>query len=697
MPATRGFARRIASLLRRREDQVFFALCAVVGVVGALIGEGFRALLDGSVRLLFHDDDLPSGISALKPSWLIVVVPAAGGLLAGVVLTARRRPDAAAHGVPEVMEVVTLGRRATRLRAAVWKSAAAFCGIFTGGSIGREGPIIQMATAAAARMGAVLNLSEESYRILTAAGVAAGVAGAYSTPLAGVLFVAEIIVGTLNMRILGAAGIAAAAAVVTGGALGFERGPFLRPRGSAVIGAALQDPIVFVMKSEWEYVSFAALGLACGVLAAGFMYSLAAGGRAFGALKLPVPVKTALGGAVVGGIGLAWPEVFGNGYEATMHILQDQTTAAFVGWLVVLKIIATSASVGSGVPGGVFTPTLMIGAALGAWYGHGVQHVFGAANTVDPVYYAQVGVAGALAGTMHAPLLAVVMAVEMLDDHRFILPLLVTSFIARAAARRLRPGSIYTEELRRKGVETEGPLQERVLRSLRVKDLLRADVDILPQSRSLDDVVRRFSETRALHLYVGDDQRRLTGAIDLHDVKGALQGIDAGAPVIAQDLAKEIPVCTPDERIVDVNRRLWLQDVGHLPVVASETDRTFLGVVTRRDILGAVDRQILRQNVLMAPLKTDDASSPDWFELPPGGRLESVRVPKAIQGRTVGESHLGKHYGVTILAVTKLDRNGVERRMLPRSDVMLEEGDRLVVLGPEPAVERLLRGDLETG
>jgi CIC family chloride channel protein len=592
------------------------------------------------------------------------------------------------------MEVVVLGSRALRFRAVLKKAAAAFCGIVGGGSIGREGPIIQLAAAFSARLGAVLNLSEESYRILTAAGVAAGVAGAYHTPLAGVLFVVEIIVGTLNMRVLGAAGIAAVCAFVTGHVCGFHHGAFFAPwipGAGAGVEARLPD---FVLRSPWEYGAHVLLGVLCGAVAVVFMGSVQQGGRLFARLKLPVPLRTMLGGAAVGLVGLRWPEVFGNGYEACGDILRDGHAPRALLLLVVFKILATSASVGSGVPGGVFTPTLMVGAATGYLFGAGLTSLAdGACGPASS--YAQLGLGGLLAGTMHAPLLATVMTIELVDDHDFAVPLLLVAFVARVVARKLRPGSVYTEELRRKGVATEGSLDERALRSLKVKDLLRGDVALLPASSPLETVVRAFTQTRALHLYVGDPQGRFLGAIDLHDVKGLLGGIEAGGAIVAADLAKQIPVALPEEPLVDINRRLWLQDFGHLPVVADEEERRFLGIVTRRDILGAVDRQILRQNVLMAPLKEDGAATPDWFELPPGGRLEGVRVPGAMIGKTLGESLLGRRFGVTVLAVTKSDRHGRETRVLPHRDLVLESGDRLAVLGPESAVERLKRGDVD--
>jgi CIC family chloride channel protein len=359
----------------------------------------------------------------------------------------------------------------------------------------------------------------------------------------------------------------------------------------------------------------------------------------------------------------------------------------------VAKMLATSLSVGSTLPGGVFTPTLFVGAALGAVCGQGMEHI--APDVTDPESYALLCMGAALAGMTHAPLLSTVLVVEMTSNHGMILPLLLATLCAWGTSRLLRKESIYTEELKRKGVATEGSFESRVMHSLKVRDLIRVDVELVPQCMTLTEIAQKFSESRSMYLYVGDSDGKLVGAIDLHDVKNSLVNPEGGSLVIAQDLAKGVPVAFPEESIVDVNTRLWLQDVGHVPVVRSDEDRTYLGILTRRDVLGAVDREILKRNVLFAPMRAYGQEETDWFELPPGGRMEAVRVPRSLVGLTIGDAGLGRRFNVTIVAVKRRDHVGEEVRYLPQADLRLESGDSLIVLGAEAAVQKLIDGKLE--
>jgi CIC family chloride channel protein len=673
MKALATVRRRAARFFREREDALFFALCGVVGVIGSLVGAAFRKGSDLVRDLLLGEPGILSGMQSLPP-WQRVALPAAGALAAGFVLLIRRSEDAS-RGVPDVMEVVLLGRRRTSVRSVLVRSLASFTGLVTGSSIGREGPLIALATSCAARVGAFVRLSDESYRILTAAGVAAGVAASYHTPLAATLFVVEVIVGVLNMRVLGASVIAAFSAVATSDAVfGIERQLYALP------------PVQ--VQSALEYPAYAVGGAVCGALGVLFMACVRGTGYLFARLPLSIPARTLIGGALVGVVGMAVPEVFGNGYETTHAVLADTAGFAIQGLILLCgaKIVATAASVGSAVPGGVFTPTLFIGATSGALLGLVMARLVPGTN---PAPFALIGMGAALAGTTHAPLLSTVLVVELTNNHGMILPLLLATLCAWVASRALKKESIYTEELKRKGLATEGSFESRVLHSLKVRDLLRVDVELIPQAMTLTDIALKFSESRSIYLYVGDRDGRLVGAIDLHDVKSALVDPEAGGLVIAQDLAKPVPVAFPDESIVDVNQRLWLQDVGHLPVVKSEQDRTYLGILTRRDVLGAVDREILKRNVHFAPVRAFGSEEVDFFELPPGGRMDAVRVPSSLVGLTIADTQLGKRFNVTIVAVKRRDHHGDEVRYLPQADLRLKSGDTLIVLGADEAVQKL--------
>jgi CIC family chloride channel protein len=378
------------------------------------------------------------------PPWARIGAPALGGLLAGAIgLVVARKPSG--QGVGDVMEAVVLGRVNLVLRVTLWKSLASGLAIASGGSIGREGPLIQFGGAAGNAIGARLGLHAEQTRLLIAAGAAAGFAAAYNTPFAAVLFVIEIVTGVVVLDAIVPALLSTViAAAITRAALG--AGPIYGQRA-------------FALDAPLELLAFAGLGVFAAIAAQGFMRLLSFGERAFRRLPLGLPWRPALGGALAGAIVAVLPEVGGNGYEPLNALLDARYSLAFVALLLLGKSIATTASVSSGSPGGVFTPTLLLGGGIGVLYAAALGAVgfpLGASGG-----YALVGMAAASAATTHAPLMAAVMVFELSGDYAIVLPLVLATALATLVSRRLRRDSIYTAELRQRGVGWELTLEGR--------------------------------------------------------------------------------------------------------------------------------------------------------------------------------------------------------------------------------------------
>jgi CIC family chloride channel protein len=303
----------------------------------------------------------------------------------------------------------------------------------------------------------------------------------------------------------------------------------------------------------------------------------------------------ALGGAIVGAIGIFLPEVWGNGFEATNRILHGNPTLLFLAALFTAKIAATAATIGSGGVGGVFTPSLLVGATLGG----AVARIFQAAvpGLEAPVGgYALLGMGALLAGVTRAPLLAVIMIFEMTQNTQVLLPMMVISVAAILSASVFEEESLYVQSLRSAGIVWEKTPEATAMSSLKVSDIVRTDVRLIPHTAPFSQVVRTFLETRSLYLYIGDEQGRLLGVIDLHDIKSRFADPNLSDLVIAEDLVTEIPFVTPQEPLTSVNEKLWFRDLGQLPVVDSAESRRFAGIVTRRDLLGAFDHEVLQRS-----------------------------------------------------------------------------------------------------
>jgi CIC family chloride channel protein len=406
----------------------------MVALGAAAFAIAFRAALSFVVHRFGNGPDVVSAARA-APVWLRLLAPAAGGLLAGTLgLWVARAPSG--QGVADVMEAVVLGRVRLSMPVTLVKSLSSWVAIVSGGSLGREGPLIQFGGALGKWLSDVLGLSMNRTRVLIAAGTAAGFAAAYNTPFAAVLFVLEVVVGVAALDTLVPVLVATVAATALTRAVVGE-GPIYGVRA-------------FQLASPVELLWFAGLGVFVALGAQVFMRLLSLGERLFRHRLLIVPWRSALGGLIAGSLVSVVPEVAGNGYEPLNAILNGQFTAGFVVWLLLAKCVATTASVSSGSPGGVFTPTLLLGGGLGFVYAAALGHA-GAATTAAGGY-ALVGMAAATAATTHAPMMAAVMAFELSGDYAIALPLLLATGIATFVSRRLRQDSVYTAELRERGV-----------------------------------------------------------------------------------------------------------------------------------------------------------------------------------------------------------------------------------------------------
>jgi CIC family chloride channel protein len=413
---------------------------ALLGV--ALGAAGFAVAFRQAIAWVFARGygahDVLSAFQAL-PWYARLAFPMLGGGLAGLLgAAAAKLKDG--QGVGEVMEAVALGKGRISLGHTSLKALGSWLAIVSGGSVGREGPLIQFGGGLGNALGRLLGLRERQIRALTAAGAAAGFAAAYNTPIAAVLFVVEVVTGVVALDIV------LPVIIATPIATGVTR--------LAIGGGPIYGEQSFSLHSNAELALYAGLGILAGIVGPLFMLLLARGELLFARLSGNRPARAALGGAVVGVMAIALPEVTGNGYEAINLILAQQLSIGLVLLLLFAKALATTASVSSGSPGGVFTPSLFLGAALGAVVGHLVLR-FGPPSAGAVAAYALVGMAAMIAATTHAPLMATVLVFELSGDYAIVLPLLIACAIATLLSRRLHRESIYTEELRRRGSRWE--------------------------------------------------------------------------------------------------------------------------------------------------------------------------------------------------------------------------------------------------
>ncbi|GAC1340651.1 MAG: ClcB-like voltage-gated chloride channel protein [Myxococcales bacterium] len=650
-----------------------------VGVLAAGFAIAFRLALHHGVQLLTGKPDVLAGFSAL-PIPVRIGLPALGGLCAAALgLVAARRSGG--HGVAEILESVALGRGHVNLLTVVWKGAASLVALASGGSIGREGSIIQFGAGAGAMLGRRLGLADRELRLLAAAGTAAGFAAAYNTPIAAVLFVVEIVTGVLGLDVVVPASIATAVATTL--------------TRLAIGGGPLYGQRAFALVSQDELAAYLAVGLLAGVAGAAFMAGLSLAEEAFARLGGGKLWKGALGGLVVGLIAIRLPQVTGNGYEVIQLILDGKLASHLLALLLVAKACATIASVSSGSPGGVFTPSMFLGAALGGLVGNLVPHVAPLHATAGVAGgYALVGMAGIIAATTHAPLMAAMLGFELSGDYSVVVPLLLAASVAALVSRFLRADSVYTGELRRRGISWRGSLTERLARAVQAHDLVEMNPPQVEPGAPVAEVLALLSQPDARVVYVAGEPLR---AIDLGQAKKLWEGAAGGQPpptLSAGELAHEVDAVRLQDTLLDLSEKLWATDWGEVPVVDPGPPPRLIGVVTRRALLGAMDREILRRDVLLTRVVRFDgeAEASDFLELPAGCRVQVLRVPPWMVGGALDPAALRTRFGVTVLAVRRGTLGRAARVIEPDKGYRLHARDRLHLIGTPEAIEGLRLG-----
>lgn len=573
--------RRLLRLLRFRvwiqehlqptEWQVTLMWAAAAGFLGSLSAILFSALTEnvydwfGNRRL-----GIVGSIQSL-PWWGCLLVPATGGALAGLVLTFGQRITRTQSST-DYMEAIAIGTGRLPIRASIVKSVAALFSIGSGGSIGREGPMVQMAAVLASLIGRWRKFSPPQQRLLVACGASAGIASAYNAPIAGSFFVAEIILGTIAMESLGPLVISAVVATLT-----------IRVLTAAHV---LYKVPIFQLNSPLEMLPYAALGLLAGVIAPVFLLSLKHAEQFFVSMKLPLVLRLALGGLIVGAIAINVPEVCGNGYQVIVEILNGKLFWVTILGIFACKWLATMASFGSGAPGGVFTPSLFMGAGIGLLFGTLANHVWPSA-AANPQAFALVGMGAFLSAASHAPVMAVIMMFEMTLSYDIILPLMLCSVLAYFTAKSLQGASLYSEALERKAATVPDPTLGEGL----VADMMRSNPPVVAPNARFAEIARMFLNVRVNNLYVVDETGRFHGVVSLHDIKPYLGEPDLAELVIARDILRDdFPKVAPDQPLPEALAGFLGIHAERLPVV--DRDGLLRGSMSKSDLLLAlVERQ----------------------------------------------------------------------------------------------------------
>ncbi len=555
--------------LRLSERQLTLIWAALIGFLGALAAEGFRR----TSEFLHHlatgsSSDIITSFANLS-WWQRLIVPTVGGLLAGTTLWFGNRLFASIRQktTTDYMEAVVVGSGIISVRASIVKSISALFSISTGTSIGREGPLVQLSSLVASVVGRIRRMPIPQRRHLVACGAAAGIASAYKAPIAASLFVAEIILGTVVVESLGPLILASVVAAFVSEFLSGSE-PLYKSPG-------------FDLHTRWEVIPLCFIGIVLGLLAPGYLRLLRLAERWFSKIEIPVPFKLAIGGAIVGALAIVKPEVCGNGQELLRSLFHQNWFWDEILAIILLKIVATATAFGSGVVGGVFTPTLFIGAAFGVLYGQTILYLFPSLQ-VDPAMYGFVGMGSFLAATTGAPLMAILMAFELTLDYSIAPYLMVNCVVAYYCSGIFERRFMYGESLERKGAA----FFKQQLAEVNLRDLVRSDPITLPKNATFAQIAEAFVQHRYQHIYIVDKENQLLGAISLHDVKTFLDRPELESVVIAADIMdEEFPRVSPTEGMNEALRKFTEANSERLPVVDNLVSKLLIGSISKTDLI----------------------------------------------------------------------------------------------------------------
>lgn len=545
------------------EIQSTLVWAAVVGYLGAWSSILFKEVTEWVHLLLTgHDGSYVESFRQLE-WWQRILVPSAGGLLAGLTLCFGSRFKTKASST-DYMEAVVVGSGNLSVKVSLVKSLSALFSGASGASIGREGPLVALSSLVASVAGRWMKFPLARQRQIVACGAAAGIASAYHAPISGAFFVAEIVLGSLAMESFGPLVVSSVIATLTTRAY----------HGSEALYAAP----VFTLRDTREFIPYVILGIGCGLVAPLFLKFLKGSEAVFTKLNLPLYLRLALGGAIVGVLAIYRPEVTGNGGVLVFDILNHPGTWQALAVILGCKLLATGATFGSGAVGGVFTPTLFTGAAVGFLFGEACRALLPGWQ-LEPGAFGLVGMGAFLSAATGAPVMAIIMLFELTLNYQILMPIMLAGVISYYVCRSVTQHSLYGDALKRKGqvAVTE------YLAKLKVGDLMSHENEPIAADATFGEVVRRFLHGRREFLNVVEGER-FVGTISLHDIKPYLDQPDLEGLLIAKDVTHEDSCSLRFEQSMDEALHVFGRAESEcLPVLDGE--KRFLGSVTRTDLL----------------------------------------------------------------------------------------------------------------
>jgi chloride channel protein, CIC family len=577
---------RISSIFRAvstNEHVVMAVLSTMVGLAAGFGALGFRYLVGVFQFIGYGSHGNLLEIIDPIPWYVKIWIPALGGLVVGLLIQYFMK-EVRGIGIADVMEAVALRKGMIGKRLLFSESLTSAITIGTGGSAGVIAPTVVIGSCLGSVAGQVVKISPDRLRSLVACGAAGGIAAIFNAPIGGCMFALEVVLGDFGLASFSPIVISSVAATaVSRHFLGNSPAILVPP---------------YQLVSAWELPLYAALGLVSALVATLFTTSLYRTEAIFQKISFPDFFKAGLGGLIVGAMALLFPYILGSGFPAINLALASQISWGAMVLLIGFKIMATSITLGAGGTGGTFAPALFLGSMMGGVFGD-VVHWLIPEITASPGAYSVVGMGAVLSGTIHGPLSAIMILFEMTDNYRIILPLMIACIISFVASSQIMKASIFTLKLARKGINLEAGKETNILKSLLVNDAMNPEPETLYEGLPLRSCIRLISESKYHSFPVVDRFGNLSGILSYSDYHDVLHEEELEQLVVAKDIMTEKVVTVhPDDTLYTALEKIAVKDFSILPVLSRTNPGRLLGIVTRRDIIGAYNHALLKKPLL---------------------------------------------------------------------------------------------------
>lgn len=689
---------------RHTRSLLYLSLIAsLVGVVVGFLSVSLKELIETILHHLFGSKgEIILGRLPHIPYYYILLIPTLGGLAVGILKNLVFRVFALG-GVEQVM--AALSRNGTlSVKETIETFLASIITLATGGSAGKEGPMVHIGGGIGSILGRFFGLPQVYVKALVGAGAAAGIGAAFNAPIAGAFFALEILIGDFSLNIFCMVMLASIA-------------------GTSVSRFLLSDQPTFVpppatTHGTIDIVFYIILGISAAFVTIMFIKSMFLSRKFFSALNIPPLLKPALGGLMVGLMALIVPNILGVGIGTINTFLdfENSVGVSFFGisphdfpyyyhWLIlaavfivlIFKSTATAITLGSGGTGGTIVPSLFLGAVLGALVGQLATILFPAAN-ISIGAFVLIGMSSIIAGTTQAPIMSIVLFFEITRSYQIIIPVAIVTILASQIAKFYLGGSLYNLDLREHGIHLYEGMEKTIMSTFQVSDIMRRDLLTIPENMPLSSILDLFMNRHFMTAVVLNREGEIVGKVYLDDVKEMVRTPELYNILIASEVMEEEPFSLPQNAsLSEAFEVMGRGRIDMVPVTASRESRIPIGFITRKDIIRVYQKEILRKNVagikILSPVDQVDLDEHSQIrqsiDFSHDYAIKTVTVPRSMVGKSLAQVDLRRKFGVTVLALMDHEAG---THIIPRADYLLGKSDLIVIAGDKNSVMNMPTG-----